>query len=149
MQGKQTEMNHVRNILRLKAQGASDQLTGCCVGLEWPLDEMPSDEAVAALLFIQPSKGAMRGVRRKPEPDWAAIPDAIGAGAIDPRADRGSGARAAIRPRASLRPPQRPLASRRWSAPGASRRETVLAVHSRRDPGHRHNRHETNLPHQP
>jgi transposase len=90
MQGKQTEMHHVRNILRLKAQGASDKLTARCVGLarstvqatikraaaaglEWPLDETLSDEALAALLFIQPSKGAMRGVRRKPEPDWAAI----------------------------------------------------------------------------
>ncbi|MFZ4071917.1 MAG: hypothetical protein ACOYJ6_17660 [Caulobacterales bacterium] len=78
-------MHHVRNILRLKAQGASDKLTARCVGLarstvqatikraaaaglEWPLDETLSDEALAARLFIQPSKGAMRGVRRKPEP---------------------------------------------------------------------------------
>ena len=90
MQGKQTEMRHVREILRLKAEGASDQLTARCVGLArstvratcerataaglaWPLDEGLTDEALAALLFAQPGKATARGVRRKPEPDWAAI----------------------------------------------------------------------------
>jgi transposase len=83
-------MRHVRETLRLKAGGASNRMIAgslgiarstvaevvaraAAAGLSWPLPEETTDAALAAAIFKRPQQSPLLGVRRRKEPDWAAI----------------------------------------------------------------------------
>lgn len=83
-------MHHVREVLRLKFSGASDQLTSRSLGISrstvaeimararsaglcWPLDPDLTDEALSAAMFRRLGKAPNLGARQKPEPDWARL----------------------------------------------------------------------------
>jgi transposase len=90
MQGKPIDMRHVREVLRLKAGGASEREISRAVniarstvgevakrakaaGLSWPLPAGLSDAALAAALFKRAAPPSHLGRRCKAEPDWAAL----------------------------------------------------------------------------
>lgn len=90
MQGRVIEMRHVREILRLKGDGASDRRIAECVGLArstvarvaeraaraglaWPLAPETTDADLATAIFNGRGAASHRGVRRRPEPEWAAL----------------------------------------------------------------------------
>jgi transposase len=83
-------MRHVREALRLAASGASRRRIAECVGvarstvgqvldraaaagLTWPLPDALNDEALSAALFKRAGVSPNLGVRRRQEPDWAAL----------------------------------------------------------------------------
>jgi transposase len=85
---KEMTMRQMRQVLRLHASGASDREIGRIVGaarstvrdailraktagLSWPLPAELSDTALEEKLFVRANASA--GVRRRPEPDWAAL----------------------------------------------------------------------------
>lgn len=89
MQGK-SSMREAREVLRLIAAGASDRrisqmanlarstvarlrARAAAVGLAWPLGPEVTDAALAQALFARGGASSHRGVRRRIEPDWAAI----------------------------------------------------------------------------
>ena len=90
MRGKQIEMHHIREVLRLKATGASNRMISgslgvarstvadiiaraATAGLTWPEAGALSDASLAAAIFKRTSQSPHLGVRRHAEPDWAAI----------------------------------------------------------------------------
>jgi transposase len=90
MRGKQIKMHHVREVLRLKATGASNREVSGCLGIArstvadvlaratsagvgWPLAPDLTDEALAALIYKRATASTNLGVRRRQEPDWAAL----------------------------------------------------------------------------
>jgi transposase len=90
MRGKQVEMRHVREILRLKATGASNrEISGClgvarstvadvlarsdAAGVNWPDAALLSDEGLATALYKRPTQSPHLGVRRHAEPNWAVL----------------------------------------------------------------------------
>jgi len=90
MQGKAVEMRHVREILRLKATGASNRVVAGCLavarstvadvvarattaGVSWPFPADLSDAALQAAIYKRAAQSPHLGVRRRAEPDWAAI----------------------------------------------------------------------------
>lgn len=89
MQGKPS-MKEAREVLRLIAAGASDRrisqmsnlarstvarlrARAAAVGLTWPLAPDITDAVLANALFARGGASAHRGVRRRIEPDWAAL----------------------------------------------------------------------------
>lgn len=90
MPAERVSMRRVREILRLKfGCGASDRAIAAAVsvarstvqlclaraaaaGLGWPLPGTLADKGLEALLFPS-ARGCKAGVRRKAEPDWAAV----------------------------------------------------------------------------
>jgi transposase len=83
-------MRHVRETLRLKAAGESNRMIAGCLGiarstvaevvaraaaagLSWPLPDTMTDTALATAIFKRPQQSPLLGVRRRKEPDWAAI----------------------------------------------------------------------------
>ena len=90
MPAERVSMRRVREILRLKFEcGASDRTIAVAVsvarstvrlcllragaaGLSWPLPATLTDQGLEAMLFASP-RGSKPGLRRKAEPDWAAI----------------------------------------------------------------------------
>lgn len=90
MQGRAIEMRHVREILRLKRSGASNRTIAGCVGLArstvaqvveraaaaglaWPLPPETTDAVLSAAIFKRDNGSSHRGVRRRAEPNWAAL----------------------------------------------------------------------------
>lgn len=90
MRGRQIEMHHIREVLRLKATGASNRMIAGCLGIArstvadviaraaaagliWPEASALSDGGLAAALFKRTAQSPQLGVRRHAEPDWAAI----------------------------------------------------------------------------
>jgi len=85
---KEMTMRQMRQVLRLHASGTSDREIGRTVGvarstvrdaiqraksagLSWPLPPELTDALLEQQLFVRPNASA--GVRRRPEPDWAAL----------------------------------------------------------------------------
>jgi len=90
MRGKQIDMHHIREVLRLKATGASNRLISgslgvarstvadvvaraIAAGLAWPEAGALTDAALATALYKRTDQSPHLGVRRHAEPDWAAI----------------------------------------------------------------------------
>ena len=90
MRGKQIEMHHIREVLRLKATGASNRMISgslgvarstvadiiaraAAAGLTWPEAGALADTALTAAMFKRTGQSPHLGVRRHAEPDWAAI----------------------------------------------------------------------------
>lgn len=89
MQGKPA-MKEAREIMRLSASGesvrrmaqimnvarstvAGVKTRAAAAGLSWPLPEGMTDAALAAALYKRGAASPQRGLRRRDEPDWAAI----------------------------------------------------------------------------
>lgn len=90
MRGKQIEMHHIREVLRLKATGASNRMISgalgvarstvadviaraAAAGLAWPEASALADTALAGAIFKRTAQSPHLGVRRHAEPDWAVI----------------------------------------------------------------------------
>lgn len=90
MRGKQIEMHHIREVLRLKATGASNRMISgslgvarstvadiiaraAAAGLTWPEAGALADTALSGAMFKRTAQSPHLGVRRHAEPDWAAI----------------------------------------------------------------------------
>lgn len=90
MRGKQIEMHHIREVLRLKATGASNRMISgslgvarstvadviaraVAAGLTWPEAGALTDTALTAAMFKRTAQSPHLGVRRHAEPDWAAL----------------------------------------------------------------------------
>ena len=82
MRGKQIEMNHIREVLRLASTGASNRMISGCLGiarstvasviarataagLSWPEAGALGDPALTAALFSRPAHSPHLGVRRQ------------------------------------------------------------------------------------
>ena len=85
-------MRPIRDVLRLKAGGASEReiarslslarskvgralAAAKAAGLAWPAAGALSEAALAVALGRRAGPAANLGARRKAEPDWAAIPN--------------------------------------------------------------------------
>jgi len=90
MRGKQIDMHHIREVLRLKATGASNRLISgslgvarstvadvvaraIAAGLAWPEAGALTDAALATAIYKRTDQSPHLGARRHAEPDWAAI----------------------------------------------------------------------------
>jgi transposase len=90
MRGKQIDMHHIREVLRLKAGGASNRVISGCLGiarstvadvlaraaaagLNWPAAGGLTEAALAGTIFKRTAQSSHLGVRRRVEPDWAAL----------------------------------------------------------------------------
>ena len=90
MRGKQIEMHHIREVLRLKATGASNRMISgslgvarstvadviaraATAGLSWPEASALTEAALTAAMFKRTAQSPHLGVRRHAEPDWAAL----------------------------------------------------------------------------
>ncbi len=90
MRGKQIEMHHIREVLRLQATGASNRMISGCLGiarstvadvigraaaagLSWPEAGALTDADLAATIFKRTAQSPQLGVRRHAEPDWAVV----------------------------------------------------------------------------